>query len=218
MTQRDLTPTHVLAAWPDRTGPRAVVRRGAMVEESSDAELVQALQRGKEWAAVQLYERLHDPVARTLARLLRRNGGQLEDLVQTSFERMIRFLTHNSLDERCNLRGWARTVATNVALDHLRREVTERRLFVSAESQLEPSGGGSSAESALDSRASLQKLQVALAAMDNKYAQTVLLHDVLGHELSEIALEMQVSVAAAQSRLVRGRKELLRRTAKWRAP
>jgi hypothetical protein len=29
---------------------------------------------------------------------------------------------------------------------------------------------------------------------------------------------MQVSVTAAQSRLVRGRKELLKRTANWRTP
>jgi RNA polymerase sigma-70 factor (ECF subfamily) len=217
MTERRLTPTHLLAAaWSADTGPRPVVRRGAMREEASDAQVLQALQRGEDWAAVQLYERLQEPVVRTLSRLLRRHSGQLEDLVQTSFERMIRFLTHNSLDERCNLRGWARTVATNVALDFLRREVSERRLFVNAE--VEPSAGMVSAENRLDSRASLQKLQVALAAMDAKYAQTVLLHDVLGHELSEIALEMQVSVAAAQSRLVRGRKELLKRTAKWRTP
>jgi hypothetical protein len=96
MTQRDLTPTHVLPAWPDRTGPRAVVRRGAMGEDIGEAELLQALQRGEGWGAVQLYERLHEPVSRTLARLLRRSGEQLEDLVQTSFERMIRFLIHNS--------------------------------------------------------------------------------------------------------------------------
>ncbi|HEY6878211.1 MAG TPA: sigma-70 family RNA polymerase sigma factor [Polyangiales bacterium] len=213
MGETSLTPTAMLAA-PARTSARAVVRR-AMPEGISDGQLLAALRRGEAWATGQLYARLQEPVSRTLARFLRRQGGQLEDLVQTSFERMIRFLTHHTLDEDCNLRGWARTVATNVALDHLRREVSERRLFVSAELQLE-TRHGVSAESALDARASLHKLQRALAGMDRSYAQTVLLHDVLGHELREIALQMHVSVAAAQSRLVRGRKELLKRTAKLR--
>jgi DNA-directed RNA polymerase specialized sigma24 family protein len=49
--------------------------------------------------------------------------------------------------------------------------------------------------------------------MKPQYAETVFLHDVLGHELAEIALMMRVSVAAAQSRLVRGRKDLHKRLA-----
>jgi RNA polymerase sigma-70 factor (ECF subfamily) len=47
--------------------------------------------------------------------------------------------------------------------------------------------------------------------MKPEHAETLVLHDALGHELSEIAVLMGVSVAAAQSRLIRGRKELLRR-------
>jgi DNA-directed RNA polymerase specialized sigma24 family protein len=39
----------------------------------------------------------------------------------------------------------------------------------------------------------------------------VLLHDVLGHDLSEIAAMTDSSVAAVQTRLVRGRGELLSR-------
>jgi RNA polymerase sigma-70 factor (ECF subfamily) len=50
-----------------------------------------------------------------------------------------------------------------------------------------------------------------LVSMKEEHAQAVFLHDVLGHDLAEIALMTNVTVAAAQSRLVRGRKELYRR-------
>ena len=50
--------------------------------------------------------------------------------------------------------------------------------------------------------------------MNQERATAVLLYDVFGHELAEIAVLTGVSVAAAQSRLVRGRKELRDRMAK----
>jgi DNA-directed RNA polymerase specialized sigma24 family protein len=42
-------------------------------------------------------------------------------------------------------------------------------------------------------------------------ARAVILYDVLGHTLAEMAEVLGISEAAAQSRLSRGRKELLRR-------
>ena len=47
--------------------------------------------------------------------------------------------------------------------------------------------------------------------MKPDHAQTLLLHDVLGHDLAETAAITGVSRAAAQKRLWRGRAELLRR-------
>ena len=66
-------------------------------------------------------------------------------------------------------------------------------------------------EHRLEARSEVERVQRILARMKPEQTRTLVLHDVLGHELSEIAVLTGVSVAAAQSRLVRGRKELLRR-------
>lgn len=188
------------------------------VNVPSDAEIMGGIQRGEPWAAVALYDRLQELVLHTLQKLLRkRHDADLEDLVQITFERMIRFLGQRPLEGSCNLRGWSRAVATNVALDHLRREVSERRVFVRGEDNVEELGKRvEQPESRLDARESLQRVRTLLAGMPAKYAETLVLHDVLGHELTEIADMMDVSVAAAQSRLVRARKDLLRRAQRTR--
>ena len=68
-----------------------------------------------------------------------------------------------------------------------------------------------SPESAAVAGQDVARVQRALARMKPKHAEAVLLHDVLGHDLNEIAAITAATTAAAQSRLVRGRKELLRR-------
>jgi len=52
--------------------------------------------------------------------------------------------------------------------------------------------------------------------MPSEKAETLFLHDVEGLDLAEIAALTGTSVAAAQSRLVRARKELLERVNRGR--
>jgi RNA polymerase sigma-70 factor (ECF subfamily) len=186
-------------------------QRAAKGPLPSDPEIVAGLTRGEAWAAQALYDRVQPYVERALRRVLRYGNADYEDLMQASFERIIRVLSERSLGGACDLPSWSSAVAAHVALDALRRRVRERKLF-----RDEPVVEGVRAvdnnpESAVASGQDIERVQGVLARMKPKHAEAVLLHDVLGHDLSEIATITGASVAAAQSRLVRGRKELLRR-------
>lgn len=189
---------------------RPLLRRGADAPVLPDVEIVAGLGRGEEWAADMLYDRIQAVVDRTLRRLLRGGGPDHDDLVQAVFERIIRVLTERSLSDAYDLAAWSSVVATRVALDALRRRTRENKIFHRGAEEPERYGEAN-LERRLEARSEVERIQRIVALMKPKYAETVVLHDVLGHDLSEVADLMDVSVAAAQSRLVRGRKELLRR-------
>ncbi len=180
----------------------------------SDEAIVEGIVRGEEWAADALYDRVHTVVERTLRRLLREQSPDLEDLMQTSFERIILTLSGRRFAGACSLPTWASSIASHVAIDALRARVRDRRLFrreSPSAPELSEVAPSTPPERRLEARSEVERLQGILIRMKPDQARTLVLHDVLGHDLSEIAVLTGVTVAAAQSRLVRGRKELLRR-------
>lgn len=183
----------------------------AATPNRSDREICEAIAQGRDWAAEALYERVQPVVDQCLRRILRSTGPDYDDLMQAAFERIITVLSKKPLGGKCDLRAWSAAVATHVALDSLRRRVRERRLFQSDAEMPPHCAQQSSVEGRLEARADIHLIQHILAKMKPNGARTLLLHDVLGYELLEIAQMMGVSVAAAQSRLVRARNELLRR-------
>jgi RNA polymerase sigma-70 factor (ECF subfamily) len=180
----------------------------------SDEAIVEGIVGGEEWAADALYDRVHTVVERTLRRLLREQSPDLEDLMQTSFERIILTLSGRRFAGACSLPTWAASIASHVAIDALRARVRDRKLFrreSPSAPELADIAPSTPPERRLEARSEVERLQGILIRMKPDQARTLVLHDVLGHDLSEIAVLTGVSVAAAQSRLVRGRKELLRR-------
>lgn len=175
---------------------------------SGDGALVLAILRGDRRAASEFYDRLGPVIRHTLRRVLRGPWCDFEDLVQLTFEQVLRGLAADRFRGHSTLSTWAAGIAVHVALDALRRKLrSEGRLsFLHAS---EPAA----AEPRLEARAELQRLHEILARMKPALAEVIVLHDVLGHDLGEVAEQMRLTQSAAQSRLFRARKELLRRSA-----
>jgi len=179
----------------------------------SDEELVEAVQRGDTTIASLLYDRLLGAVDHALYRVFGRREHDHDDLVQAAFEQIVLTLSRRSYARACSLQTWASTIATHVAFNALRARRRERRVFDRDPSNASESEPVSAAdlERAAGARADLERVRSSLVQMKPERAETVFLHDVLGHDLAEIALLTRVSVSAAQSRLVRGRRELRHR-------
>jgi RNA polymerase sigma-70 factor (ECF subfamily) len=169
-----------------------------------DAELLAALRKGDRTAATALYARTRPQADRTIARLIGRSDSSYEDLVQLAMIELVRSIDH--FRGECSLDTWTARIAARTVFKELRRRRSESALFSAiSENDHEPTGD---AQRELLLRSTLARVRTHLDAIDPLKAWTVMLHDVCGYDLQEIASITDVSVAAAQSRLVRGRGEL----------
>jgi RNA polymerase sigma-70 factor (ECF subfamily) len=174
-----------------------------------DEALIEAVVQRDGRRAGELHDRLISIIEATLYRLLGSRDRDHDDLVQATFEQIVVTLVRGRFSRGCSLSTWASTVAAHVAFNSMRSNRRARRVFdpmVSTDA-LEPRSHGD-AETVVSVREQIQLAQAHLAAIKPDRAMALILHDVLGHELAEIAAMLDISVSAAQSRLVRGRRDL----------
>jgi RNA polymerase sigma-70 factor (ECF subfamily) len=182
----------------------------------TDEELFEGIANGDERIAAEIYRRLLPAVEAALYRILGRREPEHEDLVQSSFEQIISTLSQRRYAQACSLNTWASTLAAHVALKALRSRYRQRSVF---NSKLEPdeleelASGEDDVEKTVGVRRDVERLRTLLSNLPPHQAEAVVLHDLMGHPLAEIATITGASIAAAQSRLVRGRKELALRMA-----
>ena len=170
-----------------------------------DAELLAALQNGDSEAAEAMYDRLRPKIESTIRRLLGPGDVDHQDCVQSTFVEVVR-----SIDRyrgECPIEHWAAQIAANVVYKHIRRRRLERRFFggsVRASERPEPI----SSSRRMVAKDLVERIREKMADLEPQKAFTFLLHDVLGFDLQEIATITGVTVAAAQKRLVRGRRDV----------
>jgi RNA polymerase sigma-70 factor (ECF subfamily) len=174
--------------------------------KEDDQGLVAAVQAGDPNATTRLYDRTWPAVSRAVRRVLGPTDPSVEDVIQTSMVELITTL-HRFRGE-CPLDRWAARLASHAACKYLRAKTMERRTFADLGPSLLQVPSATSVERDAICRALAHRLRQYLGAMDEAKAMAFLLHDVCGHDLREVAEITGGSIAAVQSRLVRGRREL----------
>jgi RNA polymerase sigma-70 factor (ECF subfamily) len=177
----------------------------------TDAELVEALVERDPRAGLELYDRLIRVVEWTILRVMGRRGGEHEDLVQAAFEQIVMTLYKRRYAQDCSLTSWASAISCHIALNAL-RAARRGRLFQAEGGAIDAEPHArTDPEGQLAARHALEKIRAELARMNPDRAEVLVLHEINGLDLSEIASALRISVAAAQSRLSRGRRELIER-------
>ena len=179
-----------------------------------DDALLQGLANRDPALGAELCHRLMHVVDGTLYRVLGSRESDHDDLVQVAFEQIVLSIHRGKFARECSLATWASAITCNVALRAIRSRRAERKVFDATQDveDLAPRLSSSrDPEAQLSSRSELDRLRRHLSQMSEKLAETLLLHDVLGCDLAETAALVKASLAATQSRLVRGRKELTAR-------
>ena len=181
-------------------------------EGLADAELAAAVRSGDARVAPAFYAKVSPRIWAVLRRLLRGNEQDHEDLAQQTLVALVEGL--DRYRGQAPLDAWAGAVAGHVALDWLRHHRRERALFEGlCEGTLERPSRDHPAQKAW-TREVVERLKVLLAPVAEDRLTAWILHDIHGFSLAELAQMTGASLAAMQSRLVRGRSDVQARLAR----
>lgn len=198
-----------------RLVPRAADQAGSAVASGpaplDDRALIAAARAGDPAVASQLCNRVWPQVDRTIRKLLGRRDSDFDDIAQLALFELVRTIDRFRGD--CALDTWTQTVTAHLVFKHIRRRRTERRIFADALAEDEVPAAPVSLDRRSVSRDILGRVAEHLEKMNDGRAWTFVLHEIMGYDLREIAEMTKVSLAAAQSRLVRGRRDLHERIA-----
>jgi RNA polymerase sigma-70 factor, ECF subfamily len=177
-----------------------------------DAELLAGVRQAEPSFADAFCRRVWPIVAQVARRLLGAADSEWEDVAQVAVMEVLgsvgRYSGQGTLD------GWVRTVAAHTVYKHLRRRGLERRLFSGLELAEPQASERPGPRLAAQTRQAVSRVLEHVGRLDEDKAVAWALHDVHGYDLKEVAAITQVSEAAAQTRLSRGRRELHERLQK----
>lgn len=169
----------------------------------TDGDLVAAAQAGDRDALDALLRRHYDRV-HAICRRVVGTSRDADDAAQEAMISIVRGL--RSFDGRAAFTTWLYRIATNAALDEMRRRSRRPALHVVED---RPDDADPVARHHLDAVADRLAIDEALAGLPADFRAAVVLRDVCDLDYGEIAGILGIPVGTVKSRIARGRGQLL---------
>jgi len=171
-----------------------------------DRTLVAAAQAGDRRALDTLLRRHYDLV-HGVCRRIAGASRDADDAAQEAMISIVRGLPR--FDGRAAVTTWIYRIATNAALDELRRRGRRPALHVVADDGTVPDVVDDLAERRVDGVADRMAVDEALAQLGEEFRVAVVLRDVADLDYVEIADVLGVPLGTVKSRIARGRAQLV---------
>jgi RNA polymerase sigma-70 factor, ECF subfamily len=172
----------------------------------ADDDLVAAMVRGDSRALGTLFDRHHQSVYRFLARLSGTDSGDLDDLVQNTFVRLVDAAPRFA--RQAAVRSWILAIASHVARDHIRAEIRRRRNVGSAD--LPPPVGPARPDQRFEGREALERFRQALDGLSHELRVAYIMCELEDTSGKDAASALGIPEGTLWRRLHDARQILLR--------
>jgi RNA polymerase sigma-70 factor (ECF subfamily) len=185
---------------------RPIDTRNEPLNELVPPELVDRCKAGDQRAWAELVDATHREVYTLCLRILR-DPDEAAEATQDTFVKVWRSLAGFRGDAAFTT--WLYRVAANTAISRHRSRARKRsHEFTGGDEMLTAVASTSSTEAEAASRIDVQQLEQNLEMLPEHYRSAIVLRDVYGWSIEEIAKELKISNTAAKVRVHRGRKKL----------
>jgi DNA-directed RNA polymerase specialized sigma24 family protein len=196
----------LLALTPESAASPA--ERADALAEVSERALFDAIRRGDERRAPDVFAALLPGVQATLRRVLGVAVPNQGELAQRCMERIIAELAGSGAPWVCSLEVWATSVTSQLALDVLRARSRERDIEVSWGDAMAAPRDGS--DRAVGGTSPIDRLRWLLGELPRQEALCVVLCDVMGLRVPEVAVTLRVGLEHVKRALAAGHERLSR--------
>jgi RNA polymerase sigma-70 factor, ECF subfamily len=179
---------------------------------TDDADLVRAAQRGDRDALDRLLRRHFDRI-HAVCRRIAGSTRDADDAAQEALIRIVRAI--DRFDGRASFSTWSYRIATNAALDELRKRSRRPQLRVVGDDSEHSMGVAEPrydlAQRRIEGVVDRLAIDAALAELPEDFRVPVVMRDVGDLDYAEIAEALSVPIGTVKSRIARGRRMLLER-------